>query len=90
MSTFPVALPGWDEQSIWGYDPGQHCLYAQLTRNGHDTGDDGPQIWLTPPGFRTLYVETLAREVARTTGVRLLDATRALGQRGEDELFVSG
>lgn len=64
MSIYPLFLDGWDDTSTWGEDGGH--LYAQLTRNG--VSDDGPQFWITPPGYpvvRTAF--DLARLIGETT-----------------------
>lgn len=49
--TDALALPGWDEQSIWGYDEGTGSFFAQLWSNG--SRSDPPEIWLS--GAQTVY-----------------------------------
>lgn len=92
MSTFNLPLPGWEQHSVWGWDPGQNCLYAQLWRNGNDPAetDDGPDVWLTPPTFDTLDVEDLGEAIAAETGQSMREVRGALGNRPYAELFVSG
>jgi hypothetical protein len=92
MSTFPLPLPGWDDHSVWGWDPGLNCLYAQLWRNGNnpEESDDDPDVWLMPPEIRTLYVEELQAAIVSATGLSVGKVRRAVGQPSEDDLFVSG
>ncbi|WP_290053328.1 hypothetical protein [Amycolatopsis solani] len=40
-----IDLPGWEEQSVWGWDPPAESFFAQLWRNG-STGD-APDIWIS-------------------------------------------
>jgi len=37
-----INLPGWSDQSIWGYDPTLECYWAQLWRDEDNT--DAPRI----------------------------------------------
>jgi hypothetical protein len=37
-----INLPGWSDQSIWGYDPILECYWAQLWRDEDNT--DAPRI----------------------------------------------
>lgn len=45
MSRYALFLPGWDEQSIWGYDVLRRTYFAQLYRNT-TSGDEEPDLWL--------------------------------------------
>ncbi|HZL05977.1 MAG TPA: hypothetical protein VFE45_11280, partial [Coriobacteriia bacterium] len=40
-----INLPGWSEQSIWGYDPLLQCYWARLWRDEDHT--DRPRIWIS-------------------------------------------
>ena len=40
-----INLPGWADQSIWGYDPLLQCYWAQLWRDEDRT--DRPHIWIS-------------------------------------------
>ena len=40
-----INLPGWADQSIWGYDPLLQCYCAQLWRDEDRT--DRPRIWIS-------------------------------------------
>ena len=44
--TLPLALPGWDEASDWGFDTGTMSFFARLYRNGTDAWGD-PTVWLS-------------------------------------------
>src|SRR5690349_2443743 len=46
-----IDLPGWEDQSIWGWADGVGSFYAQLWRNGSTS--DAPEIWLS--GASTPY-----------------------------------
>ncbi|UOX86075.1 HEAT repeat domain-containing protein [Amycolatopsis sp. FBCC-B4732] len=46
-----IDLPGWEEQSVWGWDPPAGSFFAQLWRNG-STGDE-PDIWIS--GVDTVF-----------------------------------
>jgi hypothetical protein len=68
---YNLELAGWDYQSIWGWDPAEESLYAQLTRNESDIEADaeGPEIWLSPPAFpRMTHPAVLAEAIAEATG----------------------
>ena len=41
-----INLPGWAEQSIWGYDPLLECYWAALWRDEDRT--DAPRIDFSP------------------------------------------
>ncbi|MFC9295036.1 hypothetical protein ACFTWH_17140 [Streptomyces sp. NPDC057011] len=56
-------MPGWDRYSIWGYDEGLGCLYAQLFAN-QDDPDAAPRIWITPPGYELHTVDELAAAIS--------------------------
>lgn len=78
-------LPGWDECSIWGFDPTSDCYFAQLWRNrGDDDAPDDPDIWIngwdTIDGRQYLVTTThmLAREIEAATGCDLAAACSAL------------
>lgn len=43
--TDTIDLPGWDDQSFWGFDEGIGSFFAQLWRNGSQS--DEPEIWLS-------------------------------------------
>jgi hypothetical protein len=77
MSVYPLALPGWDELSTWGWDDAAQSWYAQLTPNGGDDSN-GPQIWLAgvPTPYRT-EVE-LMTAIIQSTGVQPTDALNAM------------
>jgi|SRR5665647_982928 len=40
-----INLPGWADQSIWGYDPLLECYWAQLWRDEDRT--DRPRVWIS-------------------------------------------
>ncbi|MEV5714739.1 hypothetical protein AB0L41_12640 [Amycolatopsis mediterranei] len=54
MVSYPqynLSLPGWDYQSVWGWDPARETFYAQLVREGRDPIDDGLDHWISPPTY---------------------------------------
>lgn len=68
MSVYGLRLAGWDNLSTWGYGDGAGSLYAQLTRNA-SSDDEGPDIWITPPGFPVMQASTeLAVAIAAAVG----------------------
>jgi hypothetical protein len=82
-------LPGWDERSIWGWDPPAASYFAQLWRNrGDEDSPDEPDIWIN--GWETidagLYRVTtthmLAMEISLATGCPLPEVCTALGADG--------
>jgi len=40
-----INLPGWSDQSIWGYDAKLECYWAQLWRDEDHT--ERPRIWIS-------------------------------------------
>lgn len=40
-----LCLPGWSDQSIWGYDEQMDTYFAQLWRDG-DRNDE-PTVWIS-------------------------------------------
>ena len=80
-------LPGWDERSIWGWDPPDACYFAQLWRNDEDDADE-PDIWIngweTIDGelYRVTTTHMLAMEISLATGPPLPEVCTALGADG--------
>lgn len=70
-------LDGFDHQSIWGYDTGVNSFFAQVWRNG--SASDEPDLWLTPPAFRTSWPHSLIPLIVDFTEVTPLDVVRAMG-----------
>jgi hypothetical protein len=77
MQSFREALwlPGWSEQSTWGYDEQMDTYYAQLWRD--DDVNDVPTAWISGcdpigTGFE------LATLVASFTGTDLAAVMRAM------------
>ena len=75
---------GWDDRSVWGFDPQLDAYFAQLWRNpGADQRDD-PDIWILGRGTaegRPYAVESarvLAHEIAVATGADLDAVCRAM------------
>jgi hypothetical protein len=73
-----VDLPGWEHQSIWGWDEGTGSFYAQLWRNG--SASDAPEIWLT--GARTPYPWPASIALAIVEGTKTDALTVVHGQGG--------
>lgn len=68
-------LPGWSDQSIWGYDEQMDTYFAQLWRDS-DTNDD-PTVWISgcDPIGTGLQLATL---IASITGRDLATVMRAM------------
>ena len=54
MSRHALEIPGYEQQSVWGYDPATGDLFAQLWRNGSNS--DEPEIWIIEQDLESLYV----------------------------------
>lgn len=80
----PLWLPGWDDRSVWGFDPPLNAYFAQLWRNPDADQRDDPDIWILGRGTfegRPYAVETagvLAHEIAVATGAELAAVVRAM------------
>ena len=76
-------LPGWDNQSVWGFDPPNDAYFAQLWRNAAAHGSD-PDIWILGRGtldgrpFAVTTARILAQEVAAATGAELDAVCKAM------------
>ncbi|AGL15149.1 hypothetical protein [Actinoplanes sp. N902-109] len=82
---YPVLLDGWDQQSIWGWDSGMSCYFAQLTRNGN-SDDNGPDVWITPPAWPAMQLpDTLAQAIARATGADLATVSAAMNDSLDED-----
>jgi hypothetical protein len=83
-------LDGWDDRSIWGYDPQAGGFFAQLWRNeGPDTLDGAPNIWITPSIAGDLATaEALARQVAVRTGRNITEVCEAMNESAPSYLRV--
>lgn len=75
-------LDGWDDRSIWGYDPQADGFFAQLWRNDEpDTDDDTPHIWITPAACEDLATPgALARQIAMRTHRDLEEVCDAMNE----------
>lgn len=68
-------LPGWSDQSIWGYDEQMDTFFAQLWRD-EDTNAD-PTVWISacdPIGSGM----QLAVRIASATGIDVGSVMRAM------------
>lgn len=72
-----IDLPGWEHQSIWGWDDGTRSFYAHLWRNGSTS--DAPEIWLS--GVRKPYPwpGCIALEIVEHTDADRLAVVQAMG-----------
>jgi len=77
----PLVLTGWDDYSVWGYDPMMDALFAQLWRNT-DSSRDEPRIWISPGGRWpvTTDVNVLAGQIAEATSSAESDVRVALAR----------
>jgi hypothetical protein len=68
----PLILTGWEERSVWGFDPHDDAYFAQLCRNGSPS--ERPDVWICGRGrvngreFVVTTTRLLAQEVAEATG----------------------
>jgi hypothetical protein len=92
-----LLLPGWEQQSVWGYDTGAGGFFAQLWRNG--SRDDAPEIWLSH-GSTSLYPQPscLLPQIMRAAqataeavvcGLGLADPTPTLRPRSELQAAIA-
>lgn len=72
-----IDLPGWDEQSVWGYDEGTSSFFAQLWTNG--SSSDAPEIWLSGVSVTYPWPGSIALEIAERTRADQFEIIRALG-----------
>ncbi|MCZ3390038.1 MAG: hypothetical protein LH645_13210 [Actinomycetia bacterium] len=70
-----LRLPGWSEQSIWGYDENIGTYFAQLWRD--EDRNDEPTIWISGCDPIASGLE-LAAHIASATGVDVESAMRAM------------
>lgn len=71
-----VDLPGWEDQSVWGWDEPMGTFHAQLWRNA--SRDDRPDIWLAGVDPGLPWPSCVALEVFLRLSVTPLQAVRAL------------
>jgi hypothetical protein len=83
-------LAGWDDRSIWGYDPQAGGFFAQLWCNdGPDALDDSPQIWITPRFSGDLSTaDELAQQIALRTHRDLAEVCDAMNESAPPYLKV--
>jgi hypothetical protein len=83
-------LTGWDDRSVWGYDPRADGFFAQLWRNdGRGDLDDSPQIWITPRFDGDLgTADELARRIALWTQRGLAEVCDAMNESSPPYLKV--
>lgn len=83
-------LAGWDDRSIWGYDPQAEGFFAQLWRNDEpDSADDAPHIWITPRSSGDLdTADELARRIALQTHRGLEEVCAAMNESAPAYLRV--
>jgi hypothetical protein len=76
-------LPGWEERSVWGFDPQTDVYFAQLWRDPASVGT-GPDIWILGRGtfegrpFAVTTARILAQEIAVATGAELAAVCKAM------------
>lgn len=88
-----VDLPGWEHQSIWGWDEGTGSFYAQLWRNSSTS--DAPEVWLTGARKPYPWPGCVALETVEHTHADTLAVVQAMGiahleptLRTEDEIML--
>ena len=67
---WPVLLAGWDQRSVWGWDPPTRSFYAQLWRNGEPAdASDAPHVAIgTGIDAPVRHQRDLAQRIAEATG----------------------
>jgi len=78
----PLILTGWEERSVWGFDPQDDAYFAQLWRNGSPS--ERPDVWICGRGrvdgreFVVTTTRLLAQEVVEATGRALSQVCKAM------------
>ncbi|MGW4521109.1 hypothetical protein [Amycolatopsis sp. NPDC004378] len=72
-----IFLLGWEQQSVWGWDPGTGGFYAQLWRN--ETTSDAPDIWLTAVSEPYPWPSSIALGIVEKTGIDSAEVVAGLG-----------
>ena len=70
-----LCLPGWSDQSIWGYDEQMDTYFAQLWRDGDN--NDEPTVWISGCDPIGTGLE-LATRIASITGTDLTAVMQAM------------
>ncbi|MFJ8966731.1 hypothetical protein ACIRG5_45785 [Lentzea sp. NPDC102401] len=81
-----IALPGWDDQSIWGWDAATGSFFGQLWRNG-STADE-PEIWLTGTRKPYPWPACIALEIVETTKAEPIAVVHAMGIADPDPSLI--
>lgn len=80
-----LRLPGWSDESIWGYDEQMGTYFAQLWHDSDSNGD--PTVWIS--GLHPIESATqLATRIASVTDVPMESVMRAM-QCNTNGTFVS-
>ncbi len=75
---WPVLAQGWDDRSIWGWDPVERSFYAQLWRNGE--AGDAPHVALGTV-FRPVREQAeLARQISAVTKTPLHEVDQMMAE----------
>ena len=82
-----IELPGWEEQSIWGWDPQAVTFYAQLWKNEND--GDTPDVWLSGVSRPMGSPGSVVREVAKRLHKLPFIIANALGLEDPDPVVPS-
>jgi len=77
MSRQALDLYGWDDRSLWGYDPGGEHYFAHLWRNDKPEDPSGaPDIWIS--AHEIITPQALAKVISSRTGRSLAAVQRAM------------
>lgn len=76
-----VLIPGWEERSVWGWDPVTGSLYAQLWQNIDRT--EAPRYWLDGHTQRFCHPGHLALVLLETTSLPPMALIEGLGLGGD-------
>lgn len=76
-----VLIPGWQERSVWGWDPGTGSLYARLWQN--IDLDDDPRYWVDSQVQVLRHPGQLALALLETTPLPPLALIEGLGLGGD-------
>lgn len=73
---YALALSGYEDASVWGYDSHGQTYFAQLWRNTSDSWND-PDIWLS--GMRPIRSPRLLAEmISARTGTSTAEVLQAM------------
>jgi hypothetical protein len=76
VSQYALELSGWEERSVWGWDPPVESYYAVLYRN--TDADEDPAVWLHGVHEPLTCEASLAAAIRQATRARVADVLAAM------------